>query len=456
MQVKLPCLLVPSIAAALLFQGCGRNAGTPNPSPIGLLTVSTVTPNYDKGLIGPYTLEDPLEFLDGRKVRSAKDWKQRRQEILEIFQREMYGRMPDAPDTLILDTFDEGVTLAGYGIRRQVAMWFREDRTGPRIDWLIVTPRHASGPVPCVMMLNYFGNQTILKDAEVAVNHNWMRRDKRFEMDGHYLSGDDSRGFFVDQNKPTIYPLEMLLARGYGFVTACYADISPDPFPCHRDEKGEFAYTGVFDLWGQRDSERTDNTTSLGAWAWALRRGMDMIEKDSLLCSGRVLLTGCSRLAKAALIAGAFDERFPVVVPVQTGGGGCPIAKRIYGENISTQINTFTHWYCKAYDKYAGHEDQLTFDQHLFLSCIAPRALLIEGFDDPWYDTEAEFIAIKAAAPVWKKLGYGTIPAVDWPDDYDTSAIGEHIGYVRRSEAHGISAYDWTWMLDFADRQFKK
>ena len=448
-----------ALLCSLAVYGCA--AGAPesevaSPSAVeGLLTVSSTTPNYDKSLIGPYTLEDPLEFLDGSKVRNAADWKRRRLEILDIFQKEMYGQMPPAPDTVVTETFEQGITLAGYGLRRQISMWFRADRTGPRIDWLVITPRYAKGPVPCVLLLNYYGNHTILNDPEVPLTQGWLKDSEKFSIKENRTS-EVTRGFFDNQNYQSLYPVSQLLARGYGFVTACYAEISPDPFPCHRDEEGEFAYTGVFDLWGPRDPERTDNTTALGAWGWALSRGMDMIERDSLLCSKRVLLTGCSRLGKAALVAGAFDERFPVVVPVQTGGGGCPLAKRIYGENISTEISTFTHWYCKAYDKYAGHEDQLTFDQHMFLACVAPRALLVEGFDDPWYDTEAEFLALKAASPVWKKLGRGSLPDVPWPDDYDTSAIGEHIGYVHRSELHGIGPYDWVWMLDFADRQFSK
>ena len=87
----------------------------------------------------------------------------------------------------------------------------------------------------------------------------------------------------------------------------------------------------------------------------------------------------------------------------------------------------------------------------VILSCIAPRALLVEGFDKGWFDTKGEFLSVQAASPVWKFLGKKGLPNVEWPDDYDTSAIGPVLGYVRRSNNHGISAIDWTWMLDFAD-----
>ena len=122
----------------------------------------------------------------------------------------------------------------------------------------------------------------------------------------------------------------------------------------------------------------------------------------------------------------------------------------------STENRYFLHWYCRAYAKYAADPAKLlTFDQHLFLACIAPRALLVEGFDDKWYDTEGEYLAVKAASPVWELLTGDGMPQVPWPDDFDTSAIGRRLGYVRRSEKHGLSAIDWKWMLDFADANIR-
>lgn len=402
--------------------------------------------NYDESKVGPYTLEDPLRFVNGKRVKNLRDWELRRKEILDIFQREMYGQMPPRND-IYLEEIEKGTTLGGFGLRRQVRMWFHSDKTGPFIDWLIVTPSHAKVPVPAVMLLNYCGNHTVLTDEAIVIT-------KSLDVVYQLFREIKPRGTFGNPNERTYYPVSMILARGYAFVTACYADISPDPDPATEAEQDRYAYQRCFDLWPARDLSRDDNTTSLGAWAWGLMRGMDMIEKDTLLDATRVVLTGSSRLGKTALIAAAFDERFPVVVPNQTGGGGVPLAKRNFGENITTETRKFTHWYCKAYKKYAGHEDQMPFDQHLLLSCIAPRALLVEGFNEEWYDTKGEFLALQAASPVWEKFCKKGLPKVEWPDSYDTSAIGERLGYVRRTEQHGHSIYDWIWMLDFADKVF--
>ncbi len=408
------------------------------------------TYNTDESKVGPYSLEDPLRFADGRPVLSAPEWRERRGEILSLFEREMYGRIPDSCP-VYLDSLEGGSTLAGFGRRKQVRMWFDDARTGPHIDWLILYPAQAREPVPAVILLNYYGNHTIVSDPQVLVPECWLDDSKTYRISGNRAS-EEGRGLFQDRNLLTVYPVDMILARGYAFVTACYGDVSPDPEDPELQK--QIALQGVFDLWP--DSGKEGGPRSLGAWAWALMRGMDMIEADPALDASRVLLTGSSRLGKAALLAGAYDERFAAVVLNQTGGGGVPLAKRDFGEHVRSESARFTHWFSPAYAKYAGCEaSTMPFDQHLLVSCIAPRPLLVEGFDNPWFDTRGEFLCLEAASPVWRFLGAEGLPDVDWPDDYDTSAIGPVLGYVRRDQGHGIAAIDWTWLLDFADRALR-
>ncbi len=411
-------------------------------------------PNYDKSKIPSYSLEDPLKFLDGREVKSAEDWRERRQEILGIFAREMYGAEPPKPKNLVTELVDEKPAVDGMAIRRQYKMWFTADRSGPCISWIMWIPKFAKKPVPVVSFLNYRGNHELVPDEDIPVQRGWVRNGGSAAISNHTATAA-TRGAMQDPNAASIFPLGMILARGYAVMSACYCEVSPDPDgdePDPRFRQNPFAYTGVFELWGKRDPSRTDNITALGAWAWALCRGLDLAERIPELDARRAVVTGCSRLGKAALIAAARDERFAVCVPNQTGGGGVPLAKRDYGENISTENRMFTHWYCRAYAKYAEAPWMtMPFDQHLFVACIAPRGLLVEGFDNPWFDTEGEYLSVRAASPVWKLLVGEGLPDVPFPNDFDTSAIGRHLGYVRRSQNHGISAYDWTWLLDFAD-----
>lgn len=416
-------------------------------------------PNYDESKIGPYKLEDPLTFANGKKLASPQEWQARRKEILEIFQSQMYGRMPPPPTNLTLEVFEQGETLHGFGIRKQVRMWFRPDKTGPKIDWLVLLPRYAKAPVPAILWLNYCGNQELVPDRQVPVTDAWLFNGLIPLITDHHTN-EKSRGVLAHPDdagyKPSddaVFPAGMILARGYAVATACYGEVSPDPVGAEEQDK--LAYTGVFSLWPPRDPKRDDNTTSLAAWGWALMRGLDMLEREPAVDAKKVVVTGYSRLGKAALLAGAFDERFPVVIPNQTGGGGCPLAKRDFGENVSTEMKAFTHWYCKAYNKYVDNEAAMPFDQHLLLACIAPRRLLVQGFDSKWFDTKGEFLSCQAAAPVWKFLGLPTLPEVPFPDDMEMTAIGSYLGYYHRPGAHGINYVDWTQILSFADQAFQ-
>ena len=105
-------------------------------------------PNYDESKVAPYELEDPLAFADGRKLKSAAEWPARRREILEIFAREMYGQPPPAPETVVTELAEEGQTLDGLGIRRQYKMWFKADKSGPMIDWIVFLPNRIEGLSP--------------------------------------------------------------------------------------------------------------------------------------------------------------------------------------------------------------------------------------------------------------------------------------------------------------------
>lgn len=411
--------------------------------------------NYDEAKVAPYTLEDPLIFADGTPLKSAADWPKRRAEILAIFAREMYGQAPPKPDAVVCETFEKGDTLAGLAVREQVRMWFRKDKSGPSVDWLIVRPKYAKEPVPVIVQLNYYGNHEFLTDPEVVLPCGWMQNETLaggYAITNH-CALESMRGRLCRTDQRYAFPINTMIARGYAFMTACYADISPDP-DYLVDDMEDLPYTGFFDLWGKRDVSRTDNITALGAWAWALSRGLDLATQHSDLDAKRSIVTGCSRLGKAALLAAARDERFAVCVPNQTGNGGVPLAKRNFGENVFREIEMFPHWFCKAYQKYIDNEKAMAFDQHLLLASIAPRHLLVQGFESRWFDPKGEWLSCQAASPAWTFLGQPGLPDVAEPECFSTAAIGPRLGYVRRKGQHGIAGYDWQWMLDFADKAF--
>lgn len=398
--------------------------------------------NYDESKVGEYRLEDPLVRIDGSRLSGAADWAVRRREILSVLEREEYGRWPESPETLVVDKIEEGKSLLGEAHRQQFAMFFKADRSGPRIDWLLLTPAHAKGPVPVVIILNSHGNHELLTDDEVHVHDAWMpkRYAKDKDADPHRATAK-TRG-------AVRWPIDMVLARGYAVLTACFQQGAADP---DADEMPveEVRRSGCYPLW--TDSE---DIGTLIVWGWQLARGLDLAERQPSLDAKRSVVFGCSRLAKAALLAGAFDERFAVVAVCQSGGGGAPLWKRQFGENVDWMDQEFRHWYRKGFMKYVSNEQAMPFDQHLLLAAVAPRHLLIEGFNEPWYDTRGEYLACRAASLAWEFLGKPGLPAGGFPENYSEAAIGSHLGYARRGGSHGISGYDWKWLLDFADRAF--
>jgi acetyl esterase/lipase len=153
-----------------------------------------------------------------------------------------------------------------------------------------------------------------------------------------------------------------------------------------------------------------------------------------------IAVTGHSRGGKAALLAGALDERIALTAPNASGcgGAGCYRVLGEKSEDIAAITNRFSYWFHPRLKEFVSHVDQLPFDQHSLKALVAPRAQLsTEGLDDLWanpYGTQVSFVA---ARKVYEFLG----------------AAGK-IGIHFREGKHAHTAEDWQALLDFADLQF--
>lgn len=388
--------------------------------------------NFDESKADGYKLEDPLKYT--------------RKEILDIYAREMYGKEPPPPDDWMMYPGEEKIILGGQAIAKTGKMRFMSETAFWRqcddvpdirpIDWLLVKPRKAKGKVPVIVFLNYRGNHEYLADLITSPTSGWVRNSlSLFIIDNQ--ASELTRGKCTNPEEATYLPLSEIIDRGYAILTACYADACADP--TFEEDQQKLCFRGertLFQLWGKRDESKGDNITALGAWAWLLSRGLDYAATDPDLDITRSIVTGCSRLGKAALLAGARDERFAVVAPVQTGGGGCPLLKRNYGENAKLMNFAFRHWYCKNFRKYSDNEKSMPFDQHLLLSAVAPRKLLVSGFTVPMYDPKGEKLSVEAARPAWIRAGRKN-----------------NVDYRCRGGRHGIQTDDWRAIMDFAERK---
>ena len=422
----------------------------------GWVPVKALPMNDDESKVALYELPDVLVHTNGAHV-TRETWPQRRREMLDLLAREMVGAELPAPEALVVDKFEDKVALGGFAIRRQFRMYFRADRSGPYVDWLLYIPnrpmvRCAWGPkepmyrplkgVPVALMLNYDGNHIFSEDDRVPVATNAFNNDAK---KGWRLAESD-RGLGMRPESRSFVPLRLLMARGWAFLTACYVQVSADHY-VHMHEN-------VLSLWPDAEP---GTLTSLSAWAWALSRGLDLAAQQPEIDIGKSMVTGCSRLGKTALLAGARDERFAVVCPNQTGGGGIPLWKRNFGENVSMFFHDEARaWFVPSFRRYAGNEAAMPFDMHFLQACIAPRAFLAVGWTEFHFDPKGEFLAVKAASPAWELFGYRGMAGAPEPVPYETNAVGDRIGYARRGGDHCISVLNWLWMLDFADRQFRE
>jgi len=397
--------------------------------------------NYDESKMPAYTLPDPLVLANGQKVTTPEQWRaERRPELLRLFEEQVYGRAPGRPADLWFKVWDEDrKALGGKAIRKQVTIYFSKDAQGPRMDLLLYLPAAATRPVPVFLGLNFVGNHGTTDDPAVAITSSWMRDDEKWGIQDHRATAA-SRGRDRDS-----WPVEEILARGYGVATIYYGDIDPD-----FDDGFQ---NGVHALDNRPGQPQRDNASwgSIATWAWGLSRALDYLETDTDIDGQHVAVVGHSRLGKTAMWAGAMDERFALVVSNNSGCGGAALSRRIFGETVKRINTSFPHWFCDNYTQYNDRENECPVDQHELIALAAPRPILVcSAEEDRWADPKGEFLAAHHATPVYRLLGLQGLETSDLPPL--NQLTGDRIGYFIRPGEHAMTRVDWQAYMDFADR----
>jgi hypothetical protein len=241
------------------------------------------------------------------------------------------------------------------------------------------------------------------------------------------------------------WPAEQVIARGYGIAALQNAELAPD-------DKARFR-EGVIQLFeGETSAARAANAwAALAAWAWGASRAMDYFETDPRIDAKRVAVVGHSRGGKAALWAGAEDERFALVISNESGEGGAALSRRNFGETLARITEAFPHWFADNYKSFAAKVDGLPVDQHMLLALAAPRALYVASADeDLWADPRGEFLSLVHASPVYALWKEPAIRAEDMPP-LNRPLVAGRRGYHVRTGTHNLTPSDWERFADFAD-----
>ncbi|MFO7301282.1 MAG: acetylxylan esterase [Acidobacteriota bacterium] len=470
------------------FERTRRLLGLSGPPPPGASGSDPAT--YDESQANPYpNLPDPLRFEDGRRVTTPEQWQERRAEILELFEREVYGRTPKETPAVRWEVLQTSRgTNGGVAVVTKELVGRVDNTSYPdlvvNIRASVTTPADAQGPVPVVLSFGATGfgapadplpnepepTTVCQPGGPAAAGRGIPAPAGRGAAAGRGAVAGRGAGGPPAPQGPT--PQQQALARGWGYATVMTNSIQAD--------NGQGLTCGIIGLVNRGQPRDPDDWGVLAAWAWGASRVVDYFETDRDVDEGRIALYGHSRWGKATLLAAALDPRIAVPYVSSSGHGGAKLHRRKYGELIENVADTYYYWMAGNYLKYAGNWDALPVDSHQLIALVAPRPVFLSAGNDPqknpdgtiatrvddqgrtvvaqandaWIDPRGTFMAAVAASPVYELLGRRGIETADFPP-LDTKLIAGDIGFHQHPGGH-VSGPAWETFYTFAAKYFEK
>ncbi len=399
-------------------------------------------PLYDEAAVPKYELPSVLLAPNESLVTDPTQWELQRTYLIDQLASYEYGFLPTDKVDIQRSLIEQGPmagtrTTRSNILRKQIRVELQRGDTTVPIDLLIFTPQDAKGSVPCFVLLNFEGNQSVCDDPAIRITSSW--RDRGTGVVDHHAT-EQSRG-----SEHIRFPIEAIVGRGYAVATAYYGDIDPD-----FDDGFENGVHALFPEF-RCDEDHPDRWGSIGAWAWGLSRLADVIETEPSIDAKRLMVVGHSRLGKTALWAGANDPRFKIVYSNNSGCGGAALSKRCFGESVARINTSFPHWFCRNFRLFNDAEDALPIDQHALIAAIAPRRVYItSASEDLWADPLGELLGGVHASPAFELNGLPGLQASSLPEP--GKVIGGAVAYHVREGKHELTEFDWVRFMDFAER----
>lgn len=377
--------------------------------------------NLDEAKATPYPdLPDPLKMNDGTKVTTAEQWRKRRAEIAEDFDREVYGRVPkETPKVKWEVTATDNAKIGDVPVVTKKLVGHVDNSAYPAITvdipLTLTTPAEAKGPVPVMLEFGFGGNF----GGPAGRTPEWQRQ---------------------------------VLAKGWGFAIIVPTAVQADG--------GGGLTKGIIGLCNKGQPRKVDDWGALRAWAWGASRALDYFETDKAVDAKRVGIEGLSRYGKAAIVTMAYDERFAIGFIGSSGAGGAKLHRRNFGEMVENVAGSGEyHWMAGNYLKYAGPKTakDLPVDAHELVAMCAPRPVFISAgslkVEGGWVDARGTFLAGVGAGPVYKLLGKKDLGTAEFPEE-KTAIVSGDIAF-RQHEGGHTTGPNWPTFLTFAERYLK-
>ena len=416
-------------------------------------------------------LPDPLVMLDGSKVTTRADWETKRKpELKALFQHYMYGRLPPTPTRQsYTELFRDEKALGGKATLSEVRITFEEPSLAHPIHVLLAVPNAVTKP-PVFVGMNFCGNHTLLDDSRIHLPEVWCRNTCPGVVNDR--ATDKGRGGQIE-----VWNVDLIIDRGYALACFYSGDVDPDTADMSDGIGPSFYKPG-------QSTAAADDAATIMLWAWGYHRVVDMLQRSAKdrVDATRIAVVGHSRNGKTALVAGAFDERISVVIPLQAGCGGTAPSRTTDTRAESVrQINTsFPHWFCgnfkqfqdplepqldnagkvvaprrEAVNRFSEKTNRLPFDQHCLIALCAPRPVLLPNAEeDLWANPSGQFELLKAASPVYELLGTQGVAPGATPEM--NKLIDSRLGYFIRPGKHAMARPDWEIFLTYCDKYLKK